>query len=146
MTEVRTPQRTFGRVLGETYTVANKLHLQTLDRVGSDFLSWVVFTLLTERGESTDRATFVADASKLLDKAPAVVEDQLGRMSSAGHLTSHDGTIELTDAGRTTFAAVRADVIAATGQLVDGISAHDVETAEKVLSAVAGKAAELLAR
>jgi DNA-binding MarR family transcriptional regulator len=138
-----TDTRTFGRVLGETARAAQRLHLQVLTKEGTDFESWVAFTLLADN-EAIPKETLIAELARRLDIERSASETVLARLASAGHVQARvDGTtelLELTEAGKTYLLRVRGAVSQVTRRLIGHLDQKDVDTTMKVLRAV-GKAA-----
>lgn len=135
-----TDTRSFGRVLGETARAVQKTHVQLLVREGSDFESWVVYLLLTEHGAAVPRDAFASDLAKRLDIEPTKSRRVLDRLLSTGNIRTlvKDGAelIELTPAGQSYFAHLRAAVGQVTHRLIGHLDPQDVATTLKVLDAV----------
>lgn len=142
-----TDTRTFGRILGETARAVQKVHRQVLTRAGTDFPSWVAFTLLAENERGMPKEALLADLTRRLDVERSTSSQVLERLTEAGHVTARgDGDkelIELTPAGKTYLSRVRDDVSQITLSLTGHLDERDVETTMNVLRAV-GKAASAM--
>jgi len=141
--------RTFGRILGETARAAQRVHLQVLTREGTDFESWVAFTLLAENEPALPKATLIADLARRLDIERAASESVVYRLESAGHVRARvDGATELrelTPTGKTYLLRVRAAVNQVTQRLTGHLDREDVDTAMNVLRAVEKAASDITA-
>lgn len=137
-----TDTRTFGRILGETARAAQKVHLQVLTQEGTDFESWVAYTLLAENLPAMPTAALAADLARRLDIEPSAASRVLDRLASAGHARADGATglIELTPAGTAFLARLRGTVNQVTHRLVGSVDKHDLDTTMNVLRAV-GEAA-----
>ena len=142
-----TDTRTFGRILGETARAVQKVHLQVLAQEGTDFESWVAYTLLAENDPAMPKEALTADLARRLDIEQSTTGLVLDRLASAGHVGTRvdDGTevIQLTPAGTTYLRRVREAVNQASHRLVGHLDTHDLDTAADVLRAV-GEAASAL--
>lgn len=147
-TTAMTDTRTFGRILGETARAARELHLHVLAEQGTNFESWVAFTLLGENAPEMPLQELVPDLARRLEIDPSAGRQLLDRMASAGHVrTRVDGDTELiamTDAGVAYFGRVRAAVGRATEQLLGDLDPGEVATAAEVLRAVGDTATSML--
>lgn len=136
--------RTFGRILGETARAAQRVHLHLLTQAGTDFESWVAFTLLAENGLTMSKEALLADLARRLDIERSVSSRVLERLVEAGHAgTRVDGStelIEVTAAGKAYLRRVRESVNQGTHRLIGHLDKRDVDTTMKVLRAV-GEAA-----
>lgn len=148
MTDTQTPPIGFGRALGETARAARTLHLKVLAEAGTDFESWVVFTLLTENAPAMPKEALVVDLTRRLETDRSAVGGVLDRMAAAGHVatSTEDGAelIALTEAGAIYLAGVRDAVDQVTEKLTGDINPKDMATTIRVLRAVGAKAAPLL--
>ena len=142
-----TDTRAFGRILGETARAVQKVHLQVLAREGTDFDSWVAYTLLAENDPAMPKEALRADLARRLDIEPSTTDRVLDRLVSAGHVgTRVDGGTELmqlTPAGTAYLRRVREAVNQASHRLVGHLDTHDLDTTADVLRAV-GEAASAL--
>lgn len=148
MTDTQTPPVGFGRALGETARSAQVLHHKVLAGAGTDFESWVVFTLLTENAPAMPKEALVVDLTRRLGTDRSAIGAVLDRMAAAGHVATRteDGAelIALTEAGATFLAGVRQAVDQLTEKLTGDIDPQDMATTIRVLRAVGGRAAPLL--
>lgn len=144
-----TDTRTFGRILGETAQAARKVHLQVLTQAGTDFESWVAYTLLTENEPAMPKEALIADLARRLELEQATTTQLLDRLASAGHVrTRVDGAterIELTPDGTVYLRRVREAVSEASHRLVGHVEKHDLDTTVSVLRAVGEAASDLMA-
>jgi DNA-binding MarR family transcriptional regulator len=143
-----TDTRTFGRVLGETASGARKLHLKLLAEAGTDFDSWVVFTLLAENQPAMPQDVLVADLAERLETDRRAVEGLVDRLVAAGHISVRDGgrtpLVEVTDSGEEFIREVRSTVNQVTQQLIGDLDPENVGTTLAVLRTVGDRAAALL--
>ena len=114
-----------------------------LTREGTDFESWVAFTLLADN-EAMPKDALIAELARRLYIERSASSDVLDRLASAGHVRArmHGTTelVELTKAGQTYLFRVRGAVSKVTQRLIGHLDQKDVDTTMKVLRAV-GKAA-----
>jgi DNA-binding MarR family transcriptional regulator len=144
-----TDTRTFGRILGETARAAQQVHLQVLTTAGTDFESWVAFTLLAENDAGVPKAALTADLARRLDIERSTSSKVLDRLAEAGHVGARlDGgteLVELTPAGKTYLRRVREAVNQASHRLIGHLDKSDLETTMNVLRAVGTAASDLTA-
>lgn len=143
-----TDTRTFGRILGETARAAQKAHLHVLAQAGTDFESWVAFTLLAEN-PAVPKEALAFDLAHRLEIEQSTSTQVLDRLAEAGYVGTHtrDGMelIELTPAGKAYLGRVREAVSQATHRLIGHLAQHDVETTMNVLRAVGEAASDMTA-
>jgi DNA-binding MarR family transcriptional regulator len=149
MTENPLPRPSIGRALGETSRLIKKLHDRATADHGTDFPTWMLLTLLTEKGAALPVEDVEKELDQRMDLAGPDVRRLLERAAAAGHVayrTGHDpATAELTEAGAAYFAAVYADARAATDVAFHGIDQESLDTALTVLLAAKERAAAALA-
>lgn len=139
-------QRTFGRVLGETARAVQKVHLQVLAREGTDFESWVLYLLLSERG-SVARDVLVLDWAQRIERQPEAGGRLLEKLISAGQIRAvaenGETRIEWTQAGNTYFSRLREAVGQITHHVIGHLDPEEVATTIQVLHAVRKQAETL---
>lgn len=147
MPENPAPRPSFGRALGEAARTMTKLHRRALADFDCDFPSWMLFTLLREKGVPLRADEIAAELDRRMDLAEPATRQVLGRAAAAGHIAFEPGgqtaAITLTETGAAHFAAVYAHSREVTDRATDGIDPAMLETALAVLLAVDERATVL---
>jgi hypothetical protein len=138
----------FGRALGETSRLIGKLHHRALADFDSDFPTWMLLTLLKEKGVPLPIDEVAKELNQRLDLAEPDTLQVLERAAAAGHVTYQTGnnpaTAELTQAGTDHFAALYAHARKVTDIALEGIDPDELNTALTVLLAAKERAAAAL--
>ena len=150
MTDNPPPRPSFGRALGETSRLIKKLHDQAIADHDTDFPTWMLLTLLTEKRAALPADEVAKELDQRMDLAEPDALKLLERTAAAGHITyrrpEHDpATVELTEAGSAHFALVYAHARAATDAAFEGIDPDELDAALTVLLAAKERAATALA-
>src|SRR4051794_26918352 len=144
-----TPQPTFGRALGEAARWLTKLHRRALADLVCDFPTWMLYTLLTEKGGALPVDQIATELNLRMDLAAPDTRRVLDRAAAAGHVTfrpDDPATVAaLTESGTAYFASLYAHARAATDRAVDGVDPAMVTSAVTVLVAVQERAIAQLA-
>lgn len=135
MIENSTPRPTVGRALGETSRQVKKLHSRALADFGMDFPTWMLLTLLKEKGVPLPVDVVTREMNQRMDLPEPDAIRMLERAAAAGHVT-YLATVELTEAGAAHFAEVYAYARKATDAAFDGIDPAMLDTTLTVLLAV----------
>ncbi|MFE2431616.1 MarR family winged helix-turn-helix transcriptional regulator [Streptomyces sp. NPDC059373] len=134
------PRPSFGRALGEAARQMTKLHRRALTDFDSDFPSWMLYTLLKEKGVPLRAEEIAAELELRMDLAEPGAFQVLDRAAAAGHITFQPdepaAAITLTQAGAAHFASLYAHARETTDRAVEGIDPAMLETALTVLLAV----------
>ena len=85
------PQPTFGRALGEAARWLTKLHRRALADYDCDFPTWMLYTLLTEKGGALPVDQIATELNLRMDLAAPDTRRVLDRAAAAGHLTFSAG-------------------------------------------------------
>ncbi|MEW9531641.1 MarR family winged helix-turn-helix transcriptional regulator [Microbispora sp. NPDC049125] len=137
-----------GRALGEMSRLVGKLHRRALADFDSDFPTWMLLTLLTEKGVPLPVDEVAKELGRRLDLAEPDTLRVLERAAAAGHVTYRPGntpaTAELTEEGADHFGALYAHAREATDAAFEGIGPADLDTALTVMLAAKERAAILL--
>jgi len=148
VTENPAPRPSFGRAFGEAAHKLTKLHRRALADFGSDFPSWMLYTLLKEKGVPLSADTIAAELNLRMDLAQADTLQIIDRAATAGHITFESGdpatAAVLTEVGAAYFASLYAHARSVTDSALDGIDPAMLETALTVLLAVDECATTLL--
>ncbi|WP_406229572.1 hypothetical protein [Nocardia sp. NBC_01009] len=148
MTENPAPGPSFGRAFGEAAHKLTKLHRRALADFGSDFPSWMLYTLLKEKGVPLPADTIAAELNLRMDLAPEDTRQLLDRAATAGHITCQPddprAATVLTEVGAAYFASLYAHARTVTDSALDDIDPAMLETALTVLLAVNQRATTLL--
>jgi DNA-binding MarR family transcriptional regulator len=148
MTANPAPRPSFGRALGETSSLIGKLHRRALADFDTDFPTWMLLTLMEEKGVPLSVNEVARKLGRRLDLAEPDTREVLERAAAAGHIRYQpDDTAamaELTDAGRHHFAALYAHARKVTDAAFEGIDPDDLNTALTVLLAAQGRAVAAL--
>jgi hypothetical protein len=138
----------FGRALGETSRLIGKLHHRALADLDSDFPTWMLLTLLEEKGVPLPVDEVVKELNQRLDLAEPDTLEVLERAAAAGHVTfqpeNTPATAELTEAGTDHFAALYAHARKVTDVAFEGIDPDELNTALTVVLAAKERAAAAL--
>lgn len=144
MTDNPAPRPSFGRALGEAARQLTKLHHRALADFDCDFPSWMLYTLLKEKGAPLRADEIAAELNLRMDLAAPDTLRVLDRAAAAGHITFHPGdpaaATTLTEAGAAHFASLYAHSRKTTDRVVDGIDPATVAAAVTVLIAVRERA------
>ena len=140
MTENPAPRPSFGRALGEAAHKMTKLHRRALADFDCDFPSWMLYTLLKEKGVALRADEIAAELHLRMDLAEPDTLRVLDRAAAAGHITFQPAdpaaATTLTEAGAAHVASLYAHARETTDRAVDGIDPAMLETALTVLLAV----------
>jgi len=140
MPENPAPRPSFGRALGETARQLTKLHRRALSEYGSDFPSWMLYTLLKEKGVPLRAEEIAAELELRMDLAEPDTFPLLERAATAGHITFRPdkpaAAVTLTEAGAAYFANLYAHARETTDRATEGIDSVMLDTALTVLLAV----------
>lgn len=138
----------FGRALGETNRLIGKLHHRALADYDSDFPTWMLLTLLEEKGVPLPVDEVAKELNQRMDLAGPDTLRVLERAAAAGHVLcqseSDSATAELTEAGVAHFAALYAHARQVTGVAFEGIDPAELNTALTVVLAAKERAAAAL--
>ncbi len=138
----------FGRALGELNHLVGKLHRRALADFGSDFPTWMLLTLLEEKGVPLPVDEVAKELNRRLDLAEPDTLRVLERAAAAGHVTyqpdNTPATAELTEAGKHHFAALYAHARKVTDVAFKGIDPDQLNTALTVVLAAKERAAAAL--
>jgi DNA-binding MarR family transcriptional regulator len=141
------PRPSFGRALAEAARRMTKLHRRALADFDSDFPTWMLYTLLKEKGVPLRADEVAAELNLRMDLAEPDTLQVLNRAAAAGHITFQpDGptaATTLTEAGAAHFASLYAHARETTDRALDGIDPAMLETALTVLLAVDERATAL---
>jgi hypothetical protein len=134
------PRPSFGRALGEAARQMTKLHRHALADFDCDFPSWMLYTLLKEKGVPLRRDEIAAELDLRMDLAEPATRQVLDRAAAAGYITFQPddpaaGTA-LTEGGAAYFASLYAHSRETTDRALDGIDPAMLETTLTVLLAV----------
>ena len=148
MTGNPAPRPSFGRALGEAARKLGKLHRRALADLGTDFPSWMLMTLLTERAAAVPVEDVVVELDRRMDLARPDVIGLLERSTATGFVAYRPDdpvpTAELTRAGEAHYAAVYAHARELTDAAADGVDPDVLGVAVTVLLAVDARATALL--
>jgi DNA-binding MarR family transcriptional regulator len=148
MTANPAPRPSFGRALGETSRLIGKLHRRALADFDTDFPTWMLLTLMEEKGVPLSVDEVAKELDRRLDLAEPDTRRVLERAATAGRISYQpDATpsmAELTDAGRDHFAALYAHARKVTDAAFEGIDPDDLNTALTVLLAAQEHAVAVL--
>jgi DNA-binding MarR family transcriptional regulator len=137
-----------GRALGELNYLIGKLHRRALAHFDSDFPTWMLLTLLEEKGVALPVGEVAKELNRRMDLAEADTLRVLERAAAAGHVAylrdNAPATAELTEAGTAHFATLYAHARAATDVAFDGIDPAQLDTALTVALAAKERAAAAL--
>jgi DNA-binding MarR family transcriptional regulator len=137
----------FGRALGEAARKMTKLHRRALADFDSDFPSWMLYTLLTEKGVPLRADEIAAELELRMDLAEPDTLRVLDSAAAAGHITFQPddpaAATTLTEAGVAHFASLYAHARRTTDRAMEGIDPAMLETALTVLLAVDERATAL---
>ena|SRR5438552_15917908 len=140
MTENPASRPSIGRALAETTRQVGKLHRRALADFATDFPTWMLLTLLTEKGKPLQVDEVVRELGRRMDLAEPDAVRVLDGAVAAGHVTYLPGhqpaTAELTEAGAAHFAAVYAHARKTTDAAFGGIDPAVLDTVLTVLLAV----------
>jgi DNA-binding MarR family transcriptional regulator len=138
----------FGRALGETSRLIGKLHHRALADFDSDFPTWMLLTLLEEKGVPLPVDEVAKELNQRLDLAEPDTLRVLERAAAAGHVTyqpeNAPATAELTEAGTHHFAALYAHARKVTDVAFEDIDPDEINTALTVVLAAKERAAAAL--
>ena len=138
----------FGRALGELNHLVGKLHRRALADFGSDFPTWMLLTLLQEKGVRLPVDEVARELDRRLDLAEPDALRTLEHAAAAGHVAyqpeNTPATAELTEAGTRYFAALYAHARKATDVAFAGIDPDELNTALTVVLAAKERAAAAL--
>jgi DNA-binding MarR family transcriptional regulator len=138
----------FGRVLGETSRLIGKLHQRALADFDSDFPTWMLLTLLQEKGVALSVDEVAKELNQRLDLAEPDTLQVLERAAAAGHVryqpADTPATAELTQAGTDHFAALYAHSRKVTDAAFEGIDPDELGTAMTVMLAAKARAGTAL--
>ncbi len=144
MTANPAPRPSFGRALGETSSLVGKLHRRALADFDTDFPTWMLLTLLEEKGVPLSVDEVAKELDRRLDLAEPDTRRVLERAVGTGRIRYRpDGTLpmaELTDAGRDHFTALYAHARKVTDAAFEGIDPDDLNTALTVMLAAQERA------
>ena len=148
MTQNPVPAPSFGQVLAETARELRKLHHRALDDYDTDFPTWMLFTMLKEKGGPLPVDDVVRELRHRIDLTGPDARRVLDSATAKGHVKcepdGHPATAELTDAGAALFADVYAHARSTTDAALDGIDSARLGTALDVLVTVGQHATTLL--
>ena len=148
MTQNPAPGPSFGQVLAETARELRKVHHRALADYDTDFPTWMLFTMLKEKGGPLPVDDAVRELHRRIDLTGPDARRVLDSATAKGHVRcepdSHPATAELTDAGAALFADVYAHARTATDAALDGIDHARLGTALDVLVTVGQHATTLL--
>jgi DNA-binding MarR family transcriptional regulator len=148
MTQNPVPAPSFGQVLAETARELRKVHHRALADYDTDFPTWMLFTMLKEKGGSLPVDDVVRELHRRIDLTGPDARRVLDSAAAKGHVRcepdGHPATAELTDAGAALFADVYAHARTSTDAALDGIDHARLGTALDVLVAVGQHATTLL--
>jgi hypothetical protein len=138
----------FGRALGELNRLVGKLHRRALEDFDSDFPTWMLLTLLEEKGVPLAVDEVAKELNQRLDLAEPDTLRVLERAAAAGHVTHRlenaASTVELTEAGMDHFAALYAHARKVTDAAFGGIDPDELDTALTVVLVAKERAAAAL--
>jgi len=141
------PRPSFGRALAEAARKMTKLHRRALADFDSDFPSWMLYTLLKEKGVPLRPDEIAAELNLRIDLAEPDALRVLDRAASAGYVTFQPddpaAATTLTEAGAAHFARLYAHSRTTTDRATEGIDPAMLDTALTVLLAVEERAAAL---
>jgi len=145
MTDHPAPRPSFGQALGQTSRQIGKLFHRVLADFDMEFPTFMLFTLLKEKGVPLPVEEVVRDLSLRMDLAEPDTIGVLERAAAAGHITYEpDATAELTEAGAALFASLYPQARGATDAAIEGIDPAMLDTALTVLLSVEQRATALL--
>jgi DNA-binding MarR family transcriptional regulator len=145
MTQNAAPPRSFGQAVAETARQLRKVHHRALADFDTDFPTWMLFTVLTEKGGPLPVDDVVRELGRRIDLTEPDARQVLDRAAAEGHVR-YDGaaTVDLTEAGAALFADVYAHARTATDAALDGIDRAALGSALDVLVTVEQHATALL--
>jgi DNA-binding MarR family transcriptional regulator len=151
MTQNAAPPPSFGQAVAETARQLRKVHHRALADFDTDFPTWMLFTVLTEKGGPLPVDDVVRELGRRIDLTEPDVRQVLDRAAAEGHVryeghVAAEGlaTAELTGAGAARFADVYAHARTATDAALDGIDPATLGSALNVLVTVEQHATALL--
>ncbi|WP_327145584.1 hypothetical protein [Nocardia sp. NBC_01327] len=105
MTQNSAPRPSLGRALGETAHRIKKLHDRALADQHTDFPTWMLFTLLSERGPALPLTVVTAELDQRMDLPRPQVISLLERIAPTGDIVfdTAAATVELTAEGAAHF-------------------------------------------
>lgn len=132
------------RTIGKTERALQALLQSRLSVSGLSFPDWTVMVFLA--GGPLDKSMLAGRLSEGRIVQPVEVPALIDGLVEAGLLIQDGDAIALSAAGRTVFNEVHTRVGEATREVLDGISADDMDATTRTLAHLAGKAEALLAR
>ncbi|CAG6394983.1 hypothetical protein NMG29_03300 [Streptomyces cocklensis] len=143
-THTATPRPSFGQALGQAARQVGKLHHRALTDFDTDFPTWMLMTLLKEKG-ALPVGDVVRELGLRMDLAEPDTLRVLEAAAASGQITyrpeDRPATAELTAAGATRFASLYAHARETTDAAYAGIDPAMLDTAVTVLLAVTEGAA-----
>lgn len=148
MTQIPAPGPSFGQVLAETARQLRKVHHRALADFDTDFPTWMLFTMLKEKGGPLPVDDVVRELHLRIDLTGPDARRVLDSATAKGHVRcepdGHPAIAELTDAGAALFADVYAHARTTTDAALDGIEDARLGNAFDVLVTVGQHATALL--
>lgn len=139
-----TPRPTFGQTLGETSRLLGKLHRRALTDFDTDFPTWMLLTLLKEKGAPLLVDDVVTELDLRMDLTEPDTIGVLERAATAGHIAyqrqDQSATAQLTEAGAAHFADLYAHARKLTGAAIDDIDPAMLGVAFTVLLTIKERA------
>lgn len=149
MTEHAAPRPSFGLALGEAARKMSKLHRRALADFDSDFPSWMLLTLLTQRTSPIPVEEVAVELDRRMDLGRPDVIGLLERTAAAGFIANVPGqpapTVALSDSGSAHYASLYEHSRKSTDAAFADIDPATLDAAITVLLAVEARATSLLA-
>jgi DNA-binding MarR family transcriptional regulator len=135
------------QVIGRTERALTPLMDRVLAGTGGTFPQWVALNFTAADGESIERAQLTARLAGTLQVDAGAADAVIAGLVAERLLQEEpDSVVELSDAGRERYGAIRGAIEQITSSLFAGIAADDEAITRRVLTTIAERADTELAR